>query len=47
MQKTYVHIKSMKIDLNTYVITLSDIYNELNSLKSTTCHSSDSIPYFI
>lgn len=29
--------KSMKVVLNTRVITLSDIYNALNCFKSTNC----------
>jgi hypothetical protein len=47
MPKTPVDIKSMKIDLNSCIITLSDIYNELNSLKSTTCPGPDNIPYVL
>jgi len=35
----------MKVDLNTCVITLSDIYDKLNSIKSTTCPGPDNIPY--
>ena len=45
MQKPPDVITSMKVDLNTCVITLSDIYDELSSLKSTTCPGPDSIPY--
>jgi len=40
-----LNFKSMKVDLNTCVITLSDIYVELSSLKSTTCPGPDNIPY--
>lgn len=45
MQKPPDDIKSMKVDLNTCVITLSDIYDELSTLKSTTCPGPDNIPY--
>ncbi|XP_060861783.1 uncharacterized protein LOC132938784 [Metopolophium dirhodum] len=45
MQKPPDDIKSMKVDLNTCVITLSDIYDELSNLKSTTCPGPDNIPY--
>ncbi|CAI6372445.1 unnamed protein product [Macrosiphum euphorbiae] len=45
MQKPPDDIKSMKVDLNTASLLLSDIYDELSSLKSTTCPGPDSIPY--